>query len=205
MHPLTTMIKPIISSKTALLLLDYQNFVIQRLSLQQPFIENCSNAIDIVRKRGVHIAHVRTAFEEVERDELPVTNFSFARMKESPEFFNALRNEAQASAFDSQLGPKDNESVYRKTRVGPFITGPSSVLHEDLKQRGIDTLIVAGLATSGAVLSAIRQAADLDYQLYVVEDLCADAHAEVHKILMHLVFPKQAFVIQSDQLEGLLK
>ena len=43
------------------------------------------------------------------------------------------------------------------------------------------------MATSGAVLSAVRQLADLDFGLVVVEDCCADADEEVQK-----GFPKQA-------------
>jgi len=39
-----------------------------------------------------------------------------------------------------------------------------------LRANGIDTLVLAGIATSGVVLSTVRHAADNDYRLVVVED-----------------------------------
>lgn len=53
---------------------------------------------------------------------------------------------------------------------------------------------LAGIATSGVVLSTLRQAADLDYRLTVLADGCLDADPEVHQILLQKVFTRQAEV-----------
>jgi nicotinamidase-related amidase len=53
----------------------------------------------------------------------------------------------------------------------------------------------AGIATSGVVLSTLRQAADLDYELVVLRDGCVDSDEEVHRILCDKVFPRQAEVV----------
>jgi len=45
------------------------------------------------------------------------------------------------------------------------------------------------------VLSTVRQAADLDYQLTVLWDGCLDTDPEVHRILTEKVFPRQARVL----------
>lgn len=60
-------------------------------------------------------------------------------------------------------------------------------------------LVVCGLSTSGAVLSTVRQAADLDYRLTVLKDLCLDRDAEVHGVLMDRVFVRQARVVASSE------
>ena len=52
-----------------------------------------------------------------------------------------------------------------------------------------------GHATSGVILSTVRLAADLDYNLIVVEDGCADRDPEVHQLLMEKVFPRQGTVV----------
>jgi nicotinamidase-related amidase len=49
--------------------------------------------------------------------------------------------------------------------------------------------------TSGVVLSTVRDAADRDYHLTVLEDLCLDPDDEVHRVLMRKVFPTQAEVM----------
>jgi nicotinamidase-related amidase len=61
----------------------------------------------------------------------------------------------------------------------------------------VDTLVLSGIATSGVVLSTLREAADRDYRLVVLEDLCLDADEEVHRVLTQKVFPRQAEVIDS--------
>jgi nicotinamidase-related amidase len=52
------------------------------------------------------------------------------------------------------------------------------------KERGIENVVVAGIVTSGSVLSSVGQLADLDCGLYVVEDCCWDFRDEVHEFLV---------------------
>jgi len=54
--------------------------------------------------------------------------------------------------------------------------------------------VLCGISTSGVVLSTLRQAADLDYQLVVLSDGCLDGDLEVHRVLVEKVFPRQAAV-----------
>ena len=86
--------------------------------------------------------------------------------------------------------------MFTKKRVGAFST---TNLAARLTARGIDTLILSGIATSGVVLSTLRDAADRDYRLFVLSDICADMDAEVHiAALTEKVFPRQADVIDLD-------
>jgi len=68
-----------------------------------------------------------------------------------------------------------------------------------LRGLGAGTLVLAGIATSGVVLSTLRQAADLDYRLVVLADACLDADPEVHRVLTEKVFPRQADVLTVDE------
>ena len=58
-----------------------------------------------------------------------------------------------------------------KHRISPFV---STDLETLLRANGIDTLVLAGVHTSGVVLSTVRHAGDLDYRLVIVRDCCAD-------------------------------
>ena len=89
----------------------------------------------------------------------------------------------------------------RKTRVGAFST---TDLAEQLDSRGIDTLFLSGISTSGVVLSTLRDAADRDYRLFVLADVCADPAPDVHAMLVEKVFPRQADVLSSTNLQALL-
>ena len=91
-----------------------------------------------------------------------------------------------------RVAPLASEAVVIKRRVSAF---SGSDLAEVLRGSGIDTLVLTGIATSGVVLSTLRQAADLDYRLVVLAVACADADPEVHRVLTEKVFPRQAEVI----------
>jgi nicotinamidase-related amidase len=55
--------------------------------------------------------------------------------------------------------------------------------------------VLTGIATSGVVLSTLREAADRDFRLVVLSDGCLDADPEVHRVLTEKVFPRQAEVM----------
>ena len=99
------------------------------------------------------------------------------------------------SAIHPDVAPVDGDLVVTKKRVSAF-TG--SDLEVVLRGRGIDHLVLSGIATSGVVLSTLRQAADLDYGLTVLADGCLDADPEVHRVLTEKVFPRQAEVTTID-------
>ena len=90
-----------------------------------------------------------------------------------------------------------SDIVVRKTRFGAFST---TDLYRDLHAKGVDTLVVAGISTSGVVLSTLRDAADQDYRLFVLADATADPDPEVHRVLIEKVFPHQADILDTDDL-----
>jgi nicotinamidase-related amidase len=99
------------------------------------------------------------------------------------------------------LRPQRDEIVVRKTRFGSFST---TSLSPRLREGRIESLILAGITTSGVVLSTVRDAADQDFQVYVLADACADSNLQVHSLLIETVFPHQAYVISTAQLDQLV-
>jgi nicotinamidase-related amidase len=89
----------------------------------------------------------------------------------------------------------NGEVVVTKKRVSAFAGSDLALI---LRARDIDHLALGGIATSGVVVSTVREAADLDYRLTVLEDICLDADDdEVHRVLTQKVFPPQADVVRS--------
>jgi nicotinamidase-related amidase len=156
-----------------------------------------AEAIATARSRGVRIGYVRVAFGDTDYDAIPDTNKIFAGLAAARRF----HDEAPGTAIHEAVAPEPGDVVVRKTRGGAFST---TDLDRELRERGIDTLILAGLATSGVVLSTVRDAADRDYRLYVLEDCSSDPDREVHDLLIRKVFPRQAYIVSSADLPGLL-
>ncbi len=78
------------------------------------------------------------------------------------------------------LAVEDVDRRWMKARVGAFST---TGLDAELRMTGRDTLVLAGVSTSGCILSTARWAYDAGYHLVVVTDACADPHPDVHAAL----------------------
>ena len=179
----------IVPAKSALLLMDFQNAIVSMVGEGGPaLLERAQEARATARAAGMAVMHVRVAFADADYAAIAPRNKSFAALGKS----RFLTDGTPPAAIHDALAPAADEEVFTKHRVGAFST---TNLAERLRARGIDALVLAGIATSGVVLSTLREAADRDYRLLVLADVCADMDAEVHRVLMEKVFPRQADVM----------
>ena len=95
-----------------------------------------------------------------------------------------------------EVSPQAGELVVIKKRVSAFTGSDLEVI---LRAKEINHLVLTGVATSGVVLSTLREAADKDYRLTVLSDCCADRDEEVQRVLLTKVFPRQADVFTTDE------
>jgi ABC-2 type transport system ATP-binding protein len=93
-----------------------------------------------------------------------------------------------STAIHDSLGPQPGDIVVRKTRIGAMST---TDLDRQLRDRGIDTLVLAGISTSGVVLSTLIEAADRDYRLYVLSDGTEDPDEQARDVLLGRIFPRR--------------
>ncbi len=193
----TEAVEPIDPSTTALLIMDYQNGIIPMAPNPGELLAGARQAIDLMRSRGATIGYVRVGFADASE-----VGGSMGQRVGGPaaalEHYGADHANTQIHA---DVAPEQDDIVVRKSRVGAFGT---TDLHAQLQARGIHTLVLAGISTSGVVLSTLRDAHDKDYRLIVLADLCADRDPEVHRVLTEKVFPGQAEVIGAAELHGLL-
>ncbi len=112
---------------------------------------------------------------------------------------HAFHNDSPTTAVHERVAPQDGDIIVRKVRVGAFST---TDLDAQLRERGVDTLILAGISTSGVVLSTVRDASDRDYRVLVLADATADPEPDVHAFLTERIFPRQADVITVAELDG---
>jgi nicotinamidase-related amidase len=153
--------------QSILLVMDYQVGIIGRLPDPAPLLERMADTIALARSRGLQVGYVRVGFSDDDFRNIPPTNKSFSALGQNP----AFHSEAPETQIHEALAPRPGDIVVRKVRVGAFST---TDLHQQLQAKGIDTLILAGISTSGVVLSTVRDAADRDYRVYVLEDASAD-------------------------------
>lgn len=172
-------------NRTALLLMDLQRGIVENHS-QADFLPCIHRAIKAARRTGIPIIWVRVCFRSGYPEVSP-RNQSFSSVRQTGRFIEG----DEQSAIHPALEPEKGDVIVTKRRVGAFSGSDLDVV---LRAANIETLVLAGIATSGVVLSTVRLAADMDYRLIVLKDGCTDSDAEVHRVLMEKVFPRQASV-----------
>jgi nicotinamidase-related amidase len=184
-------------TRTALLIMDYQPGIVAMVEDPPALLARMASARATARAAGAHIGYVRVAFTPEDRTAVSPRNKSFSALAQT----DRMTDGTPDAAVHPDLAPEPGDIEVRKIRVGAFST---TDLADQLAGRGIDTLILAGISTSGVVLSTIRDAADHDYRLFVLVDCCADTNPDVHRILTEHVFPRQSDIITSADLAALL-
>lgn len=71
----------------------------------------------------------------------------------------------------------------------------NTTLDKDLRAQGIDTLVMAGIASSGVLFSSVSWASDADYRIYLVRDCCYDPDLQAHEGLFRTSFATRALII----------
>ncbi|WP_410674984.1 cysteine hydrolase [Amycolatopsis sp. cmx-4-68] len=186
-------------NRTALLVMDYQEGIVGQLPEPGPLLDGVSTVLDDVRARGAHVGWVRVAFEDAEFAAIPETSV-FAPFAASAEHRAVMRADGPATQIHARLAPRPEDVQVRKIRVGAFST---TDLEQQLEKRGITTLVLAGISTSGVVLSTVREAMDRDYRIVVLRDACADRDRATHDFLTGTLFPRTAVVVDVAELGGL--
>jgi nicotinamidase-related amidase len=172
---------------TALLIMDVQQSIVERFTRDGGYLDRLATAIAAARSAGVGVTYVTVAFRPG-YPEISERNKSFSAIAGTGRFTDG----DPGMQIPAVVAPAPGEVTVTKRRVSAFTGSDLEVL---LRARGTGHLVLAGIATSGVVLSTLRQAADLDYQLTVLADGCLDADPEVHQTLLGKVFPRQAEVI----------
>jgi nicotinamidase-related amidase len=179
------------NENTALLVMDMQMSIVGRLADPGLLLGNTAKAIAHARDKKIPVIYVVVGFRPG-APEISLNNKGFAAYKQTM----AGANMDDMIKIHAAVAPRSGEITVVKRRISAF-TG--SDLEVVLRAYGIGRLVLTGIATSGVVLSTIREAADKDYSLTVIADCCADMDEEVHRVLTTKVFPRQADVLSVEE------
>ncbi|MFM2411058.1 MAG: hypothetical protein RL481_1886, partial [Pseudomonadota bacterium] len=104
-------------------------------------------------------------------------------------------------AFPPSLQPQDGEIVLTKHYASAFF---GTSLASMLAAKGVDTLLITGLSTSGCVRATALDACQSGFLPFVIREACGDRHAAPHEANLFDLQAKYAEVIsEADALAKL--
>jgi len=177
---------------TALLVMDVQAGIVDWFANSGDLLKHIGMAINAARSAHVPVIYAVVTFRK-NYPEISSNNRSFSALKQRP---SPSQETTATTLIHPAIAPQDSDIVITKRRVSAFTGSDLEVI---LRAQGITHLVLSGIATSGVVLSTLREAADRDYALTVLSDCCADGDEEVQRVLTTKVFPRQADVITAEE------
>jgi nicotinamidase-related amidase len=175
--------------KTALVLIDLQQGIMSLPTVPhaaQDVIQRCSRMAHAFREKGATVVYVHVDMADVLM--LPVD-----QPARDP---NAPPPPASASELVPEAGFQPGDLLITKRHWGAFA---GTELEAMLKQRGIDTVVLAGVSTNVGVESTARQGTGLGFAFVLVEDACAARDADSHRYAFEKTFPRLARVRSTDE------
>jgi nicotinamidase-related amidase len=187
--------QPIQPASTALLLMDFMVGILSRYEEADPVMARVRALKAFAVKAGLPTIYVRVAFRAGHPEVSPRNKLFHGWVASG----RMVEGTPEAEIHQGVVPSFPQDTLVTKRRVSAFA---GSDLEHLLRAQSVDTLILAGVATSGVVLSTVREAADRDYRLIVVSDCCTDSDQALHQMLIERLFPRQALV---TDLAGLLE
>jgi nicotinamidase-related amidase len=178
-------------SKTALLIMDVLVANVSRNTLPPAYLPLMASTIAAARASSVKIIYVTISFRPGYPEITPFHPTFSAAAKA-----NAFLSGSPEVKVHSAIAPQAGDIVVVKKRVSAFVGSDLEVI---LRSLGVQTLVLTGISTGGVVLSTLCEAADKDFGLVVLRDLCVDPKEEVHRVLMENIFTKRGKVVGAEE------
>ena len=174
--------------KTALVLIDLQNAIVGMNPVPHTaaqVVENSRKLADAFRAQGAPVVYVRVDLNDFMK--LPV---------DQPHNLGDKPLPAAASEITPSAGFQPGDILVTKRHWGAFA---GTDLEQQLKSRGIDTVVLTGISTNAGVESTARQGTGLGFAFVLVEDACSSQNAEHHRFAFENIFPRLTRVRTTDE------
>ena len=151
-------------SRTALLVIDMQNFYVGEIASVVGIIPNINRIARELRARGGLAAFVGMTAGAGGHSLWPIYHDYFFTPEKGANHRDQLSEGHPGHKFHADLDIAPGDVIIYKNRFSPFIAGASNI-EEVLRARGIDSLIVTGTATNMCCELAARDAMMRDYKV----------------------------------------
>ena len=165
--------------KTALVLIDLQNAIVGMNPVPHTaaqVVENSRKLAEAFRAKGSPVVYVRVDLNDFLK--LPADQPTNLGDKPLP---------AAASEIAASAGFQPGDILTTKRHWGAFA---GTDLEQQLRSRGVDTVVLTGISTNAGVESTARQGTGLGFAFVLVEDACSSQNAEHHRFAFENIFPR---------------
>ncbi|KAL5605927.1 hypothetical protein FOVSG1_006074 [Fusarium oxysporum f. sp. vasinfectum] len=175
------------SSETALLLLDWYTLFIEKVAgpSAEPALKVAVELRNWAKTHNITVVHCL----------IDASGTPFPACKGVDRFqglLEIMKNLEQPEPAELRADDKDELTFHRVPGHISALKSPG--LLDYLKEKGIKSLVLSGLSTSGCVLRTAVTATDAEFATTVISDACADGDGELHRVILDKIIPSRGHV-----------
>ena len=118
--------------------------------------------------------------------------------------YASMEDGAEGHKLWPELDVRSEDACMNKRRYSAFLQGSSDIEHH-LRARGIDTVIVVGVATQVCCESTARDACMLNFKTLMISDACATDSDELHNASLNAFYQNFGDVQSVDEVIASLR
>ncbi|KAF4452169.1 isochorismatase hydrolase [Fusarium austroafricanum] len=181
-------------SETALLLLDWYSLFVEKIAGPEaaPALNTAVQLRKWAKAQGITVVHCL----------IDANGTPYPACKGVERFqglLGMMKGVEQPEPAELRSDDKSELIFYRVPGHISALKSPG--LLEYLKEKGIKSLVLTGLSTSGCVLRTAVTATDAEFATTVISDACADGDQELHKAILDKIIPSRGHVKSSAEFQ----
>ena len=171
-HPFDTLLP----ERTALVVIDMQNYFLKpgymgEVPMARQIVPGVNQLAAALRRMGGHVIWIMNSTNDTRESWSVFHEFLLSPEKQSLRY-ETLAEDHEGHELWPMLDVKPEDAQIVKKRFSAFVQGSSDIVAH-LRQRGVDTVLIAGTATNVCCESSARDAMMLNFRTLMVSDACA--------------------------------
>ena len=190
--------------RTALLVYDMQVGIIRQMKDGAEIVAQVKRVLDASRAAGLRVFFMRHMSLPKEAAGIFQLRQAMAwqKVKTVAEVKPWFLRDSPGFQLVPELGPLSSEVIFDKITMSAFESTPLDIA---LRDCGINSFIIAGVATEIGIEPTIRHGSDLGYIPIVVTDACGAGHADAgDRALASMAFMGDAILTDVGTIETIL-
>jgi nicotinamidase-related amidase len=172
--------------RAALLIWDMEYAIAPNAFNYKEILANLKDLSASARQAAIPVFYsVQTAFD-LEKEEAPV--WIRIRMKRTkatdPSQLLQEKEDPHGREIVTDLKPQPQDSVFQKRRPDGFVGTDFDLM---LRSKGVETILLGGVATEGGVEGTARTARNLGYNVVILKDAVGSRSRELHELALKLM------------------
>jgi nicotinamidase-related amidase len=190
--------------RTALLVYDMQVGVIRQIPNGPEIVARVKLVLEAARSAGLRVffmRHMSLPNEVTGVFQLRMA-MAWQRVKTVADVKPWFLRDAPGFQLVPELNPLPSEAIFDKVTMSAFEGTPLDIV---LRDCGINSIIIVGVATEIGIEPTIRHAADLGYIPIVVTDACGAGHADAgERAMASIRFLGDAILTDTQSIQDML-